>query len=249
MLISFGKKLLSEESKKLKTIHGIDLKNNSQNNFSLLWPRGVSSDRDTSVPSTGALTLSTVSFPCDLNSGQESNDERLMGSLIFTMRESVASLGNVFVRRCIIRGTYSVLRSRMAPGNWEIARFFSHEKNNREPSTYNCDTNWSLAERLCPPRYRECDLTTKKKHSRDKEGQSVLSRTREGAETRIAVHYKRQTHKPVEYERPQFSPRRATLFLPMQRWKFQRWACRRRELRQREKEPHTFVKLDVENDA
>ena len=90
----------------------------------------------------------------------------------------------------------------------------------------------------------------KKSIAGTKRGQSILSRTREGAETRIAVHYKRQTHKPVEYERPQFSPRNApralltnatvkvsTPGLPTTAENFAT-----------EKEPRTFAKLDVENE-
>ena len=86
-----------------------------------------------------------------------------------------------------------------------------------------------------------------KKYCRDKEGQSILSRTQEGAETRIAVHYKRQTHKPVEYERPQFSPRCATLFLPCNGESFNAGPADNGENFARERA--MFVKLDIENDA
>lgn len=71
----------------LRMIHEVDLKNNSYNFSQTIYElREVTSDREVNAEHTNSHA---ISFPvCDLYSGQESNYECLMCSLIFTMGES-----------------------------------------------------------------------------------------------------------------------------------------------------------------
>lgn len=67
---------------------------------------------------------------CDLYSGWESNDEHLMGSLIFTMGEpdgmATSSSG---ANGCAVPFAALGTRVTNAPGNWEIARLPSYKDN------------------------------------------------------------------------------------------------------------------------
>lgn len=63
------------------------------------------------------------------------------------------------------------------------------------------------------------------------------------------MHYKRRTHKPVEYERDRNFPRDAPRFSCQCNGESFTPGLPTAKTRRREKEPHTFAKLDVENDA